>query len=142
MFLVLVAAPTAAFAGGGGKCNASACKVYTEGPPTAGGGGPAPTSTSGGAEPTVPIAKQSSRALAKAGSDKQALSNIISNPAYGATRGLTKSGADAVPAPSALGAAFDLGSGPTALLVILLATAVGLAAQGGIRSWHRKRSGS
>jgi hypothetical protein len=39
-----------------------------------------------------------------------------------------------------LGAAFDLGAGPLVLLSILLATALGLAARGSIRSWLHRRS--
>jgi hypothetical protein len=39
--------------------------------------------------------------------------------------------------PSAVGSAFDLGSGPTALLIALAGTAVLLLAASGARSWRR-----
>ncbi|HEX4520214.1 MAG TPA: hypothetical protein VH063_11600 [Gaiellaceae bacterium] len=39
--------------------------------------------------------------------------------------------------PSAVGSAFDLGSGPTALLIALAGTAVLLLGATGVRGWRR-----
>jgi hypothetical protein len=51
------------------------------------------------------------------------------------------SSSSAAGAPSALGSAFDLGSGPTALLAALAGTAVLLLAASGLRVWrHRHRA--
>ncbi|HJQ75045.1 MAG TPA: hypothetical protein VJ814_09170 [Gaiellaceae bacterium] len=90
----------------------------------------------------MPVPQQTTRKLSHAGKDRKLLSQIVSNPNFGATRGLLKTGASGVAAPSALGAAFDIGSGPTVLLAILLATALGLAIHGGLRGWRRRRSGA
>jgi hypothetical protein len=78
-----------------------------------------------------------SRVLAKAGSDQGALKNLVA-----ADAGLGKVGSEPGDngSPSALGAAFDLGSGPTILLAILLATVVALGAHSGLRSWRRRRA--
>lgn len=135
----VLALPSGALASGGSKCKASACQVYTEGAGKANGQGQdvsGPTTTQ-----PVHVPSKTSRLLARAGKDKAALRAIASMPGYGAKRGLLATGAaPSVGAPSALGAAFDLGTGPTILLVILLATAVAAAARGGVRSWHRRRS--
>jgi hypothetical protein len=40
-------------------------------------------------------------------------------------------------APSALGSAFDLGSGPTALLIVLAGTAFLLLGGSGLHFWRR-----
>ena len=142
MFFIALALPAGALAGGGGKCNASACKVYTEGPGSAGGGGQQnhPSGQSTGPVKPVHISAKSSHVLSHAGKDKRVLHRILSLPDYGApARRLYKANLTSVVAPSALGAAVDLGAGPTVLLSILLATAVALAAHGGFRSWRRRR---
>jgi hypothetical protein len=72
--------------------------------------------------------------LAQAGSDKAPLSKLLTE-----SGGSLPAGADSGGSPGLLGAAFDLGVGPTVLLAILLATAVGLAARGNIRGWLRRR---
>jgi hypothetical protein len=136
---IVLALPSGALASGGSKCKASACQVYTEGAGKANGQGqdvPSPSTSQ-----PVHVPSKTSRLLSHAGKDKAALQAIASMPGYGAKRGiLATDAAPAVAAPSALGAAFDLGTGPTILLAILLATAVAVAAQGGIRSWRRRRS--
>jgi hypothetical protein len=43
----------------------------------------------------------------------------------------------ATSAPSALGSAFDLGSGPTALLIVLAGTAFLLLGGSGLHFWRR-----
>lgn len=141
---IALALPAGVLANGGGTCNASACKVYTEGPGTAGGGqsqGPGSGSTS--SPSTVKpahISPKVSHLLSHAGKDKSALHAIASLPGYGAQRGAKffDAGTVGVATPSALGAAVDLGAGPTILLAILLATAVAFALHG----WRRRRPSS
>jgi hypothetical protein len=135
---IALALPAGALASGGSKCKASACRVYTEGPGKANGQG----QEASGPSTTQPVhvPSKTTRLLAHAGKDQAALRAIAGSPGYGARRGLFRMGATDVGSPSALGAAFDLGTGPTILLAILLATAVAFAAQGGVRSWRRRRS--
>jgi hypothetical protein len=138
--------PAGALAGHGGKCNASACKVYLEqGGNPAGPGGPTkpqgsgtqpsssgPATSSGQAKAPTKLG----RVLAHAGSDKMPLKNLLADSGLGPVG----SGTGSVGSPSALGAAFDLGSGPTILLAILLATAIGLALHGSLRNWRGRRT--
>lgn len=139
---IALAIPATALAGGGGKCNASACKVYVEpNGPSAGKQQqpppPPPTSgqTKGGQKTHVP--KNLARALSQAGRDRGALKNLLTAGGLGSMKGGATAGS-----PTLLGAAFDLGVGPLVLLSILLATALGLAARGSVRSWLHRRSGS
>jgi hypothetical protein len=74
------------------------------------------------------------RVLSQAGQDRAPLTRLLGSGG----ESLQSSGS--VASPGLLGAAFDLGAGPTALLAILLATALALAARGGVRGWRRKRS--
>lgn len=140
VLLVALAVPAAAFAGGGGgKCNASACKVYSEQGAPNSGGQQATTASGriGGAqEPQTP--KSLSRVLSHAGKDRGPLSRLFAGDS--ALGGLPSGSGGG--SPSILGAAFDLGVGPTVLIAILLATALGLAARGNVRDWLRKRSSS
>jgi hypothetical protein len=71
--------------------------------------------------------------LAHAGHDKALLSKLVANPA---PSNLESTGTAS--APSAIGSAFDLGSGPTALLLILAGTAVVLLGGSGLRFWRRR----
>jgi hypothetical protein len=142
VLLVALAAPAVAFADKGGKCTASACKVYSEGgsAPSSGRQQPpkAPTGSnkSGGQQPQVP--KNLSRVLAQAGNDKLPLSRLLNGDTAIGSLGSGPGGAS----PGLLGAAFDLGAGPTVLLAILLATALGLAGRGRVHGWLRRRSSS
>ena len=77
-----------------------------------------------------------SRVLSAVGKDKGPLSRLLKDS--GPT-GLA-AGSAVVAAPSALGAIFNLGSGPNVLFAVLVATAVGLAIHGGARSWRRRRA--
>jgi hypothetical protein len=142
-FFIALALPAGAFAGKGHKCNASACKVYVEqgGSPHPGAGSKRPQQSStgpatngGGSQTRAP--GKSARALAHAGPERSALKNLLGDA------GLGKAGADSgsIASPSALGAAFDVGSGPTVLLAILLATMIALAGHSGLRSWRRRRA--
>jgi hypothetical protein len=130
-------APTAAFACGGGA--ASAENVYTECIPS--GGGAKPTTAAPSTAPTpakpLPVSKQTARALAAAGSDKGTLSKLVTDPNLSSQ---SLAGSSSATTPSALGSAFDLGSGPTALLIALAGTAVLLLGGSGFRGWRRWRS--
>ena len=134
---VALAAPGGAIAGGGGNC--SACQVYHEpNPPSAGTHQQPPppqqptgSAQSGGQQPTQ-APKGLSRVLAQAGKDKAPLSRLV-----GSGGSLENGGS--VASPGLLGAAFDLGAGPTALLAILLASALALAARGSVRGWRLRR---
>jgi hypothetical protein len=141
VLIVALAAPAAAYADKGGKCTASACKVYSEGgAPSSGGQHPpkAPTGSnkSSGQQPQVP--KNMSRVLAHAGNDRLALSRLLNGDTAIGSLGSGPGGGS----PGLLGAAFDLGAGPTVLLAILLATALGLAGRGRVLGWLRRRSSS
>ena len=133
---VAFAFPTAAFACSGGP---SAVNVYTECVPTGSGGKHAGGSggTSSKATVSVPIPKPAARALAHARGDKRILYRLVTNPNMGATRAIEPSSAAPATAPSAIGSAFDLGSGPTALLAVLAGTAVLLLGASGWRGWRR-----
>jgi hypothetical protein len=140
---VALGIPATALAGGGGKCNASACKVYVEpNGPSAGKQQQQPQqqqptsgSTKGKGKTHVP--KNLARALSQAGKDRRPLQNLLTGGDLGSMKGGANAGS-----PTMLGAAFDLGAGPLVLLAILLATACGLAARGSVRSWLHRRSGS
>lgn len=142
VFFIALVAPAAALADGGSKCNASACKVYHEqGAPNPGGHKPTeppkgPKKSGGGKQPQTP--KAYSRVLQHAGKDRGALKNLLSNDAGLGSSPRAPGGGS----PSLFGAAFDLGSGPTILLAILLGIGLGVAARGSVGSWLRKRSSS
>jgi hypothetical protein len=143
--LLALAAPVVAIAGNGGKCNASACKVYHE-PGVNSGGHPhhqpqqhhstGPNTTGGkGSKTTAPPTKVS-RVLSAVGKDRGTLSRLLKDSG---SPGLA-AGSATVATPSALGSVFDLGSGPNVLLAVLVATALGFAINGGVRSWRRRRA--
>jgi hypothetical protein len=135
--------PPAAMADCSGK--PSAVNVYKECLPSGGGGKPTsgqPTSgthTSGGTTGSTPapISKQTAKKLKKAGKDGQSLSNLVKG--YGARRLLQSSDSTPATEPTAVGSAFDLGSGPTALLIVLAGTAVLLLAATGYRGVRQRR---
>jgi hypothetical protein len=139
--------PPAAFADCGG--NPSAVNVYKECVSTGGGGkatggGSGPTSgtsggsTSGGStDSSVPMSKQTQQTIKKAGADGQSLANLVK--AHGGARLLQSSNAGATTEPTAVGSAFDLGAGPTALLIVLATTAFLLLATTGYRGVRQRR---
>jgi hypothetical protein len=136
---IALAIPATALAGGGGKCNASACKVYVEpnGPSAGKQQPPPPTSDSTKGKGKTHVPKNLARALSQAGRDRGPLKHLLTGGDLGSMKGGANAGS-----PTLLGAAFDLGAGPLVLLSILLATALGLAARGSVRSWLHRRSGS
>jgi hypothetical protein len=145
VLLISLAAPAAAFADGGSTCKASACKVYHEGGAPSGGPkqqpppkGPTGSNKSGGGQQHPHVSKSKARFLQHLGKDRGPVKNLLAGDAeIGNLRDAAGGGS-----PSLFGAAFDLGVGPTILLVILLATGLGLAARGSVQSWLRKRSSS
>jgi hypothetical protein len=137
---VLAVPPTAAFAG----CNGgvSAVNVYKECVQTGGGGKPTSSSHTSTGSPSsapapVPVSKQTAKKLKQAGDDGKSLSRLVNG--YGAARLLQ--GHSSATEPTAIGSAFDLGSGPTVLLIALVGTALILVAAGGYRGvrQHRRR---
>lgn len=145
---VLVLPSTALADCGGGP---SAEHVYTECLSSGGGGkhttGPGnPTSgtqasgthTSGGSGSTsVPLSKQTTKKLQKAGTDGQSLKDLVDG--YGGARLLQSSSSGAATEPTAVGSAFDLGSGPTVLLIGLAGSAILLLGATGFRSVRQRR---
>ena len=140
VLFIALAIPATALAGSGGKCNASACKIYVEpNGPSAGQQQPQQPSTSGSTKGTgkTHVSKSLARALSQAGRDRRPLEHLLTAGGLGPMKGGANAGS-----PTMLGAAFDLGAGPLVLLSILLATALGLAARGSVRSWLHRRSSS
>ena len=145
----LVAAPAALACSGG----PSAYNVYKEclsnggsggGHKSGGSGGSnssnsTSTGNSQGSSQTSPaVSKQAMKALAHAGKDRNALKSLYE--ANGKSRFLYTSHSSApVSEPTAIGSAFDIGSGPTALLIALAGTAVLLLAMTGVRGARRRR---
>ena len=134
--------PSAALASCGG--GPSAKNVYTECVPAGGGAKPTGSATSGGnvtgAGPTSGLSTKTAHALQHAGSDQRVLSSLLRG--YGASQPFqTDAPTNHARAPGALGSAFDLGSGPTALLILLGGTALALLGGSGVRFWRtRQRS--
>jgi hypothetical protein len=137
----VLVAPSAALACNG---NPSAVNVYKECLPNGGGGKSTGggTSNSGGpstGSASVPVSSQAQKALSKApAKDRRVLSALVKS---GPSRlQMDKSApTSAAPSPSAIGSAFDLGSGPTALLVALAATAFLLLAGTTVRGVRQRR---
>lgn len=116
-----------------------ATQVYVEQVPTATGGQSVGSTSTGGGNSSVPLSNTAQRALqSSGGKDKSTLKALATDPSLGARDNLVGAPVFAVKAPSALGAAFDLGSGPTALLVLLVVSA-GLLALGGSLHFLRRR---
>ncbi len=127
--------PQVALASGCGGAP-SAQQVYKECLPNGGGGSSGTATTGGQGSGTAPsMSAQTAKALANAGEDGKSLKRLLK--AYGLRRHLQASQATAATEPTAIGSAFDLGSGPTALLIILAGTAVLLLGAAGARGWRR-----
>ena len=135
--------PAAAASCGSGT---SAANVYKEcvqdgGGGKSGGKSSTPTQTStnsnpGSSSPVTHISTKSQKALNGAGKDKAALAALLKGA--GIRRQLASESGSAT-TPTAVGSAFDLSSGPTALLVILAGTALLLVAGSGMRVWRTRR---
>ena len=111
--------------------------VYTECIQSAGGSKPT-AHQAGPATKPLPVTKKTSQAIQKSGGkDSRMLAAIVKNRGYSEPN-LASSGA-AGSEPSALGSAFDLGSGPTILLASLAATALLLLGGSGFRFWRQRQ---
>jgi hypothetical protein len=135
--------PAAAVSCGSGT---SAANVYKECVQDGGGGKSGGKSSTGthtstssnpGSNSTAPqVSTKSQQALNHAGDDKAALAALLK------TAGLRRhlaSESGSTTTPTAVGSAFDLSSGPTALLIILAGTALLLVAGSGMRVWRTRR---
>lgn len=123
--------PPAALACSGGP---SAVNVYKECLPSGGGGKPG--GGGNGAGSSTAISSQAAKALEHAGKDRRVLSVLVHGS--GPSRLLQPTGSTGgASSPSALGSAFDLGSGPTAILIVLAGTAALLLAAVSVRGWRR-----
>lgn len=125
-----LSAPTAAFACGGSA--PSAVNVYVE-CLEGGGGSKATNNSTPSTTPVTAVPPKTRLLLAHAGHDKALLSQWAGSPA---PSNLKSTGP--ATAPSAMGSAFDIGSGPTALLLILAGTAVVLLGGSGLRFWRHR----
>jgi len=128
-------APSAALACGSGV---SAVDVYSECQQSGGGGKPTKAGeTQSGASVTPYVSKQTAEALKKAGDDGKTLSNLVRG--YSGAR-LLQLHAGSAGEPTTVGSAFDLGSGPTLLLIVLAGAAVLLLGATGFRTVQQRRS--
>lgn len=124
------------------SCGSStaAANVYKECPTDGGGGSSGGNTSTTGTQPgsSAPqhLSNQSKKALNQAGKDKKALALILKTS--GNRRRLASETGPAS-TPSTVGSAFDLGSGPTALLIVLAGTAFLLLGGSGLRTWRSRR---
>lgn len=142
--VAFLVAPSSALACGGGP---SAENVYKPCLPSGGGGkptgsgapksgGPSTAPSSGNSTPATPIKTHAAQALKHAGKDRRFLALLVH---HGPSRLLEEDAATRdAGTPTALGSAFDLGSGPTALLIVLAGTAVLLLGGSGMRAWRSR----
>lgn len=128
----LVGPSTALACNGGGP---SAVNVYIECTPAATGSKPTTSSPTTGSETPTHVSDRTAKALKGAGSDRRFLFHLVRSS--GGSRLVQPRSAGAE--PSALGSAFDLGSGPVALLAALAGTALLLLAGNGLRFWRSRR---
>jgi len=129
-----LAAPSAALACGGGP---SAKNVYSPCLPTGGGGKPATGHPADKGSAGVSVSGAAARAIKHAGKDGHLLNSLVRS--YGLPRHLASTSSGAASRPTALGSAFDLGSGPTALIIVLGGMAVLLLTGSGLRLWRGRR---
>jgi hypothetical protein len=128
---VFLVAPSAALACGGGP---SAKNVYSPCLPTGGGGKPATGHPAGKGSTGVSISGAAARAIKRAGKDGPLLNSLVRS--YGLPRHLASTSSGTGGRPTALGSAFDLGSGPTALIIVLGGMAGLLLTGSGLRLWR------
>jgi hypothetical protein len=132
-------APSVALASGCGDGGTSAVNVYRDCLPSGGGGGGNSASggtagQSGGGSVSTPISPKTATVIKHAGKDSRALAALVKGTSTGLLR---SSPSESETNPGAVGSAFDLGSGPTALLIALAGTAVLLLGATGVRGWRR-----
>lgn len=141
--LAALVVPSAALASCGG--GPSAANVYKEclagghnhsgNNKHTGGGKSGGTNSSSPTQTVTPISPQTAKALKQAGKQRRVLSGLVKS--YGVQRlAEPATGGSETSSPTAIGSAFDLGSGPTALLLVLAGTAVVLLGGSGMRVWR------
>ena len=110
--------------------------MYRECLPSGGGGHHTSGGTRGksGGSTSTPISSNAAKVIKHAGKDGRALAAVVKDSPTGLLR---TSPNESETTPSAVGSAFDLGSGPTALLIVLAGTAVLLLGTSGVRGWRR-----
>jgi hypothetical protein len=81
------------------------------------------------------VSGPAARAIRHAGKDRRALAGLLEGNSHAALVGSS----GRAKAPSAVGSAFDLGLGPTALLVALAGTAALIFGGSGVRVWRRRQ---
>lgn len=132
----LLVAPSGAFACSG----ESATCVYS--PQGVGAGGGKSVNTPGQQQPPTQVSQHVVEKLQRhAGKDAPALHALVTNPGAGPGRDRHLTAIGKVSTPSTFGAVFDLGTGPVALIAILIGSAVLLLAASGWRGWRRWRGG-
>lgn len=139
--VVVLLAPAVSLAGG---CSGvSAVCIYNP-QASSGPGGSRPVGGPGGQTPkSVAISKTIASKISRSHTSKsqqKALQGLVQSPSYSGGRHLAAIPPGSVVAPSTLGAAFDIGAGPIALIAIVGGTAVLLLAGTGWRGWRRRRS--
>lgn len=141
--VAVLSGPTAALA-----CSnsTSAVNVYKECTPSAGSGGNSGGGSSrsgsgpggsGSGSGSVPISSAAAKAVKHAGKASRALALVEKSGPTGLLR--TGPSTSNVAEPSAVGSAFDLGSGPGAFLIALAGAAFLLVAGSGLRFWQHRR---
>lgn len=133
----VLAAPTVALA-----CNnsTSAENVYKECLPSGGGGGTSSGKTHQGGGPgstSIPNTGQTKKAVKHAGKYSRQLALVESTRPKDLLRSNPSS--SFATEPSAVGSAFDLGSGPGAFLIALAGAALLLVGGSGLRVWRHRR---
>jgi hypothetical protein len=109
--------------------------VYTECLPTGGGSKPTSSSTASRGTGNSAYSAKTAEALRRAGSDRRVLAALVAGTGH--PHFLPSPSGGGSTSPSAVGSAFDLGSAPTALLIVLAGTAVLLLGGSGMRFWRR-----
>ena len=116
---------------GGGNNHSGGGNNHTGGGKTGGSNSSSPTQT------VTPVSPQTAKALKEAGKQRRVLSSLVKG--YGVSRLAEPSTSTGkATSPTAIGSAFDLGSGPTALLLVLAGTAVVLLGGSGMRVWRSR----
>lgn len=136
--VAILAGPTVALA-----CNnsTSAENVYKECLPSGGGGNSSSGPSQGGSgkgSSSIPISGRAANAVKHAGKDRRALALVESTRPKDLLQSNPSTGLTAQ--PSAVGSAFDLGSGPGAFLIALAGAALLLVGGSGVRVWRHRRS--
>ena len=139
----VLAAPSAALSSSGGP---SAVNVYKEcfqtggGGKATGGGNSSGGPSAGSTAPSASVSSQTQKAISKApAQDRRVLSALVRHTSPSRLEMDRTGPTSAATAPSAIGSAFDLGSGPTALLAALAATAFLLLGATAFRGARQRR---